>query len=362
MSKLDDARKKINEIDQKMAFLFEERMKASEDVAEYKKEHALPIFDSSREDEIIKRNSSYISDETIREYYVNFLKNNMDISKSYQSRLINGMKVAYSGVEGAFAHIACMKMFKNAIYVSYPDFEAAYKACLNGECDACVLPIENSFAGEVGHVMDLIFSGSLYINQVIDLEVNHNLLAKKGASLKEIKKVTSHPQALSQCAEYIKKHNFEEIEALNTAIASKSVSEGDDYTIASIGSSDTAQLYDLEILEKNINSSRNNTTRFAAFSRSLNEDKSRGELGKHFIIVFTVKNEAGALAQTLNIIGSHNFNMRALRSRPMKELMWNYYFYVELDGDINSNDGKDMMKALEVFCDKLKLVGTYKTN
>ena len=85
-------------------------------------------------------------------------------------------------------------------------------------------------------------------------------------------------------------------------------------------------------------------------------------MGEHFILVFTVLNEAGALAQTLNIIGSHNFNMRALRSRPMKELMWNYYFYVELDGDINSNDGKDMMKALEVFCDKLKLVGTYKTN
>ena len=362
MSKLDDARKKINEIDQKMASLFEERMKASEMVAEYKKEHALPIFDSSREDEVIKRNSSYINDEVIKEYYVNFLKNNMELSKKYQSRLNNGMKVAYSGVEGAFAHIASMKMFKNATYVAYKDFETAYKACLDGECDTCVLPIENSVAGEVGNVMDLVFSGSLYINQVIDLEVNHCLLAKKGASLKDIKKVTSHPQALAQCADYIKKYKFKEIEALNTALASKMVSEGEDLSIASIGSIDTAELYGLEVLERNINSSRNNTTRFAAFSRNLNLDMAKGLVGKHFILVFTVKNEAGALAQTLNIIGSHNFNMRALRSRPMKTLMWNYYFYVELDGDVESQDAKDMMKALEVFCDKLKLVGTYKTN
>ena len=91
----------------------------------------------------------------------------MELSKKYQSRLNNGMKVAYSGVEGAFAHIASMKMFKNATYVAYKDFETAYKACLDGECDTCVLPIENSVAGEVGNVMDLVFSGSLYINQVM---------------------------------------------------------------------------------------------------------------------------------------------------------------------------------------------------
>ena len=362
MNKLEEARKKINEIDQKMALLFEERMKASEDVALYKKEHALPIFDSSREEEIIKRNSEYINDSIIKEYYVNFLKNNMNLSKQYQNRLNNGMKIAYSGVEGAFAHIASMKMFKDATYLSYKDFEEAYEACVKGECDACVLPIENSVAGEVGNVMDLMFNGSLYINQVIDLEVNHNLLAKKGASLKDIKTVISHSQALSQCSEYIKKHKLEEIEAVNTAVASKNVSDSDDYTIASIASIDAAELYNLEVLERNINSNRNNTTRFAAFSRNLNLEKTKGIADKHFVLVFTVKNEAGSLAQTLNIIGSYNFNMRALRSRPMKTLMWNYYFYVELDGDVNSGDAKEMMKSLEVFCDRLKLVGTYKTN
>ena len=118
-------------------------------------------------------------------------------------------------------------------------------------------------------------------------------------------------------------------------------------------------MYGLEVLESNINSSRNNTTRFGAFSRVLNNQSTSNQMEKNSIIVFTVKNEAGALAKTLNIIGSHGFNMRCLRSRPMKELIWNYYFYVELEGNINSQEGKDMLRALNIFCDKLKVVGTY---
>ena len=354
-----DARKKINEIDEQMAKLFEERMEAANKVAEYKIKHALPIYDQSREQEVISRNSKFINDDIIKEYYVNFLKETMNISKQYQSRLMKGMKVAYCGVEGAFAHIAAMKMFKDAIYVNYSDFSSAYQAVANGECDTCVLPLENSFAGEVGLVMDLIFSGSLYINQIMELDVVHNLLAKKGTNLKDIKKVISHQQALSQCLRYIEKHQFETIEAPNTAMAAKYVADSDDYQVAAIASTDTANLYDLEIIESNINTSRNNTTRFGAFSRVLNDDKKANSLGSHFILVFTVKNEAGALAKTLNIIGSHGFNMRSLRSRPMKELIWNYYFYVELEGDINSSEGKDMIRALGIFCDKLKIVGIY---
>lgn len=359
MNKLDEARKKINQIDEQMAKLFEERMKAASEVAEYKVEHALPIFDASREQEVINKNTSYIEDAVIREYYVNFLKDTMNISKKYQSRLMHGMKVAYSGVEGAFAYIAANKMFPGAIYVAYSDFSDAYKAVENSECDACVLPLENSFAGDVGVVMDLMFSGSLFINQVIELEVVQNLMAKKDTTIKNIKTVISHPQALSQCADYIRKHEFEMVEATNTAAAAKMVSEGNDNTLAAIASSDTANLYNLEILESNINSSHNNTTRFGAFSRCLNDTNKSGQMGEHFILVFTVKNEAGALAKTLNIIGSHGFNMRSLRSRPMKELIWNYYFYAELEGNINSGDGRDMLKALQIFCDRLKIVGTY---
>lgn len=359
MNELENTRKRINAIDKEMAALFEERMACSKEVAEYKIRHAMPILDASREQEVINKNLEYIENSLIKEYYVNFLKQTMDISKKYQTRLIEGMRVAYSGVPGAFAHIAAMKMFPKANYISYPSFEEAYIAVETGLCDTCVLPLENSYAGDVGLVMDLIFSGSLYINQVIELEVVHNLLAKKGTNIKDIKKVISHSQALGQCMNYLTGKGFELLEAPNTALASKLVSESNDSTIASIASNETAELYGLEILEKSINSSHNNTTRFGAFSRCFNDDGKSSKMGEHFILVFTVKNEAGALAKTLNIIGSHGFNMRNLRSRPMKELIWNYYFYVELEGNINSNDGKDMIRALNIFCDKLKVVGTY---
>ena len=283
MSELDNARKKINEIDEQMAKLYEERMKCSYQVAEYKIQNALPILDANREKEVIEKNSKYIQDDTIREYYIDFLKHTMDISKKYQSRLMNGMRVAYSGVEGAFAHIAAMKMFPNAIYVSYPNFEEAYNSVVNNECDTCVLPLENSFAGDVGLVMDLMFSGSLYINQVIELEVVQNLLVKKGTKLEDIKKVVSHQQALSQCRDYITKKQFVEEEMANTAVAAKFVADNDDNSIAAIASSDTANIYDLEILDSNINSSHNNTTRFGAFSRSLNEQANLTKMGNHFI-------------------------------------------------------------------------------
>lgn len=362
MDKLDESRQKINEIDKQMADLFEKRLVVAKDIAEYKIAHALPVLDKNREKEVIERNSKQISDNIIREYYINFLQNMMDLSKKYQSRMMQGIKVAYSGVEGAFAHIAATKMFPNATYVSYGDFSKAYRATENGECDVCVLPLENSFAGDVGLVMDLMFSGTLYINQVYELEVVHNLLGKKGVDKKQIKTVISHPQALSQCADYLSRNNIKTMEAQNTALAAKMVAEGEDMSLGAIASSDTATLYNLEILESKINTSNNNTTRFGAFSRCQNTSTPINKMGEHSIIMFTVKNEAGALAETLNIIGAHGFNMRSLRSRPMKELIWNYYFYIELESSVNTDKGKQMLEKLQAFCDKLKVVGVYQYN
>ena len=359
MSELDDYRIKINKIDDEMSKLFVERMEVSKNIADYKLKHALPIYDENREKEVVEKNSRKIEDSTIREYYINFLKNNMDLSKQYQQRVLTGIKVAYSGVEGAFAHIAATKMFPNATYISYGDFGKAYKSVEKGECDVCVLPLENSFNGDVGVVTDLIFSGSLYVNQVFELEVVHNLLAKKGVTKNDIKTVISHPQALAQCGEYLSNNNIKTMEAQNTALAAKLVSDGNDLTLGAIASIDTAKLYNLQVLETNINSSHNNTTRFGAFSRCQNNTVKTSKMGEHFFLVFAVKNEAGALAETLNIIGKYGFNMRSLRSRPMKELIWSYYFFAELEGDINSEKGKQLLIDLSEHCDKLKVAGSY---
>ena len=357
-NKLDKTRKKINEIDLEMARLFEERMKAAEQVAEYKRAHGMPIYDPIREAEVISRGSLAVSDEGVREYYVSFLKETMSLSRAYQNKILNGMRVAYCGTEGAFAHIAACELFPSAEKVAYDGFDTAYAAVEAGECDVCVLPIENSYNGEVGQVCDLMFSGSLYVNGIKELQISQDLLAPRGATLEDIKEVVSHPQALGQCADFIKKHGFLKKEYTNTALAARYVKEKDDKTVAAIASAKAASIFDLDVLVYNINSSRLNTTRFAVFSRVRRRCEEK-RMGNHSIILFTVKHEAGALAKAIEIIGKHGFNMKALKSRPMKELLWQYYFYVEAEGNIDTPEANKMLDELQEYCERLKVVGTF---
>ena len=353
-------RSQISEIDRQMAALFEQRMKICASIAEYKQSCGLSVRDYTREKEMIDRNRKLIEDPEIESYYVRFLRSVVDLSCALQEQKMQGMKVAYSGVEGAFAYIAARQMFPTARLDAQADFATAYRSVENGDVDCCVLPLENSSAGEVGTVMDLLFSGSLFVNQVLDLPVRHQLLGCPGASLKDIHMVISHPQALSQCSDYLNSHGFETQDASNTALAAKQVLELGDPTIAAIASDETARIFGLEILDSNIQDTDVNTTRFAAFSRVPNRPVSpKKREDEHFILVFTVKNEAGALAQTLNIIGAHGFNMRSLRSRPMKNLSWRYYFYLEAEGNIYTENGQDMLRELGAICARLQLAGTY---
>lgn len=360
MNKLEEARLKIQTADKSIAELFEQRMEAAREVVQYKMQNGLPIYDPDQEVKVIERNSDYIQDPVIREYYVSFLKNLIETSKSYQTRLSRGTKVAYSGIPGAFAHIAAQRVFPNAEYVPCPDFESAYRCCERGEADIVVLPIENSYAGDVGGVMDLAFKGDLYVNMMIDLNVTQNLMAVKGARINEIKTVVSHPQALSQCARFIQSHGLEQVEFENTARAAKHVAESGDRTMAAIASAETAAEYGLDILAEQINASTSNTTRFAIFSKARKTPDGKAFSGRNFILMFMVKNEAGALAKALNIIGSHGFNMSNLHSRPTKDAMWSYYFYAELEGNVNSAEGEDLLRQLGTVCEKIKMVGSYR--
>ncbi len=363
MNELQEARNEISAVDAEMAKLFERRMRAAAVIADYKRKNGLSVKDEAREEELIKRNRSYIDSADIESYYVQFLRKTIDLSCEYQARLMEGMRVTYCGVEGAFAHIAAKKMFPGAELTAFSDFAGAYKAVERGEYDCVVLPLENSAAGEVGTVMDLIFSGDLFVNQVIDLSIVHNLLGAPGSAMDGIKTVISHQQALDQCGEYIRSHGFETQAFSNTALAAKYVKECGDRTVAAIASDETSDIFGLSVLDKVINDSKNNTTRFAALSRAQNRPAgSNRRAEENFILVFTVKNEAGALAQTLNIIGAHGFNMRNLRSRPMKDLQWSYFFYIEAEGNINTENGRDMLRELSAVCAKLKLVGTYYSN
>ncbi|MBR6562954.1 MAG: chorismate mutase [Clostridia bacterium] len=356
MTELDKARNIINATDREMAKLFEQRMDAVRMVAHYKKEHGLPVDDLGREADIIAKNSEIVENDDYRSYYVDFLRNNIEVSKRYQHRLLDGMRVAYSGVVGAFANIAAEKIFPDATCIGYPDFAAAYNAALSGECDCALLPVENSFNGDVGKVLDLAFFGALYINGVYEAEIVQNLLGPKGSTIEDIEQVISHPQALGQCAQYIEKHGFEPVEAVNTAVAAKVVAESGRKNLAAIGSEEAAEKFGLVKLEGRINESGNNTTRFAVFSRN-HRDFAAND--KHFIMLFTVNNTAGSLGRAVSVIGEHGFNLRALKSRPTKDLNWEYYFYAEGDGNLGTFEGKAMLADLSSCCSSVKIIASY---
>ncbi len=355
---LNAAREAIRAADEEMAALFLRRMEAVRAVAAYKKEHGLPIEDRAQEKRVIEGRGALVEDPELRAHYVSFLQDVIEGSKRYQRQLTEGLRVAYCGVEGAFAQIAAQRIFPAGQPVSFASFEEAYQAVVSGDCELAVLPIENSYAGEVGQVIDLMFSGSLFVNGVYDLQITQNLLGTQDASLSDVRAVLSHPQALAQCHEYLQARGIEARSAANTAVAARMVAEANDPGLAAIASAETAALYGLEVLDHDINESRDNTTRFAVFSRT--EDRpAQKQKGGAFLLLFTVKDEAGGLAKAVNIISAYDFNMRVLRSRPMKGLPWHYYFYVEAEGNDASENGQKMIAALRGACPIVKVVGRY---
>ena len=358
MNELQQARDEILRIDREMADLFLQRMAAARQIAAYKQAHGLRVEDPQREASLMDRTAELVPDPELRAYYMQFLQNTMAVSKRYQHRLLEGARIAYSGVEGAFAYIAAKRIFPDGIMVSHASFEEAYRAVAEGDCDSAVLPIENSFAGEVGQVTDLMFTGDLHVSGVYDLQVTQNLLGVPGATLADIRQVVSHPQALSQCQSYLRRRGLREISASNTAVAARQVAEAGDKQTAAIASFETAELYGLTVLDHDINESKTNTTRFAVFSRA-ERDGAGSRDNQTFLLLFSVLDEAGSLAKALNVIGEYGFNMKALRSRPMRDLPWHYYFYVEAEGDDSSEQGKRMIQALSSQCDRLKVVGRY---
>ncbi|MGN0526680.1 MAG: bifunctional chorismate mutase/prephenate dehydratase [Acutalibacteraceae bacterium] len=354
--KFNEARKIIADIDKDIAVLFEKRMNAAKDVAEYKKVNGLPIEDLAREESLIKSNSELIKDEEIRSYYINYLKNTMNLSKDFQHKLIDGTRIAFSGVKGAFAEIAVKRIFPDGKAVPYPDFKSAYKAVENGECECAVLPIENSYEGDVVRVMDLTYFGSLYINGIYDLGVEQHLFGTLDASRNSIKKVVSHPQALGQCREYIEERGLQKEEAVNTAVAAESVAKNGDKSVGVICSLEAGHEYGLKLIDRKINKDSANTTRFAVFSRI---PKAYAESDENFIILFTVRDEQGCLGKAVSVFGEYGYNLKSLKSRPSKDVIWNYYFYLEGHGNLTKENEKNMMAKLSKVCTNVRLVGRF---
>lgn len=355
-SDIAEARKNIDRIDREMAELFAERMQAAAVVAAYKEEHGLPVEDKAREAEMIARNTERLP-PAYRPYYRNFLVGTITESKRYQRLLVSGLRVAYSGVEGAFAHVATMRIFgEPGEKVACPDFATAYRSVESGACHCAVLPIENSYAGDVGQVMDLAWRGSLTISGIYDLPLSQCLLAKPGVTLAEVREVVSHPQALAQCQPYLRRQGWIQTTAVNSAVAARTVAAGERREVAVIAARETADLYGLQVLENDINEQKSNTTRFAVFSTAACEIKPSDN---HFVLLFSCKNQPGALGDAISVISRHDYNLKCLKSHPTGVENWAYYFYAEGEGNLGTEAGQTMRRELERVCNSVRVLGSF---
>ena len=353
MNSLETARAQINRIDREMAALFEERMEAVEAIIQYKKENHLEILDAGREREVVRRNSQLIQNPQLAEYYADFITHLMGLSKEYQARLLHRDWVGYQGVEGAFSHIASRRLFPHGQIHSYQSFEAVFDALDQGEIAYGVIPIENSFTGDVGNVLELLWAHDCYITNLYDLPIVQNLLAPKGTRLDQVRQVYSHPQALAQSQKFLQDLKLTPVPYGDTALAAKYVSQEGDPAKAAIASAETADLYGLEVLVPSINTSTENTTRFAVVSKNLPLD------GNRFSLLFAVSHDAGSLAKVIQIIAQRGFSLESIKSRSMHSTPWQYFFYVEVIGRLRSPEGEGLLEAIRPACSHLRVLGVY---
>ncbi len=272
------------------------------------------------------------------------------------------MKAAYSGIEGSYAGIAASLICPGAERIAFRSFKDAYRSVQEENCDLAILPIENSYAGEVGQVTELMFHGGLTIHGVYELPIRHCLLGVPGSCIEGIRTVVSHPQALEQCGDYIEKNGFKTTAYENTARAARYVGTQNDPAVAAIASKETARIYGLDVLQEDINDSSDNTTRFAVFKKQdirYNDTEFDPDHKINSILLFTVKHESGTLARALSVLSDFGYNMRMIRSRPLKNRNWEYYFYTEVEGNLFSPKGKQMLAGLQYECGEIKVAGTY---
>ena len=353
MDDLQQARIKINEIDAEMAKLFEQRMDCVKAVIAYKKAHDMAVLDVNRERAVIEKNRNLIEQEAYRPYYEAFIRDVMKVSRAYQKASMYHDKVVYAGALGAFSHIEAKELFPDAALVHLPTFQEVVEQVENGDAAYGVLPFENSYTGEVGENMDLILSHDIYIHQMYDLKIEQNLMGIKGAKLSDITQVYSKDQAISQSRKFLEGRGMKLIPYPNTALAAQYVAEEGDIHKAAIASRDTAELYGLEILAENINTSNDNTTRFIVIANHLPDQGNRVSL------VFTTAHVTGALAKVMALISERGFNMESIHSRSLKEESFAYYFYVELIADRQSEAFRTLYEEMKGLCKYIKIAGSY---
>ena len=374
---LEELRKKVNNIDDQIVDLFVERMKVASGIAGAKAESNLPVLDMRRENAVLQRVMEHAGEEF--ELYTKTLYHTMfDVSRSYQAGLLikdtplsaeilknienplmefpRKAVVACQGTEGSYAERACSRLFDIPNTMFFRNFENVFHAVETGLCQYGVLPIENSSAGSVTEVYDLMVRHKFYIVKSLKLHINHALLAKQGTDFSKIKEIISHEQALSQCSEFLKSLPNVKITIFeNTATAAKYVAESDRDDIAAISSPECAKLYGLQILNHDIQNNQNNYTRFICIAKNMEIYAGSNKIS----LMLSVSHKPGSLYQMIGKIACRGFNLCKLESRPIPGRDFEFRFYFDLDASVFSSDVITLLKDMELAADEFSFLGCY---
>ena len=374
---LKEIRGKIDEIDNSLVELFVKRMEMSAQVADYKKANNLPIYVPAREREILQEVATKAGPEMSN--YTRVLYSMLfELSRSYQRKrntettplyqtITNSIEntpklfpqapmVACQGVEGAYSQIACEKIFKAPMIMYFKNFDGVFNAIDQGLCQYGILPIENSTAGSVKKVYDLMIHHNFSIVKTFRMKVDHNLIAKPGAALSDIRVIYSHEQAINQCSDFLKGlKDVQVISVENTAVAASMVAQSDRTDVAAISSRSCEDLYNLKSLADSIQDEGNNRTRFICISKKLEiypgSDKTS--------IMMVLSHKPGALYKVLARMYVLGINVIKLESRPIPDRDFEFMFYFDLETSIYSEEFVQLMCELDELCEEFKYLGSY---
>jgi len=377
---LGKIREKIDKLDSQLVELLEERLEIVQEVAQFKKQTGKRIFDEEREKEVVQKNLKRVKNKELNHYIELILKDIMDSSKEYQkfkigisTKYVNDLdlkdkKLGYTGVPGSYAYEVLMNILKNNKNLDVNSIEEnknifhfnshkeLVEAVHTKKIDIGILPIENSIVGEVRDSIDLINTKNIHIIGEVRHKISHNLLGVKGSRIEDIRNIYSHDQAFMQCSQFLSKHEWHLNRMTNTAISGKYIAAEGKKENACIANMKTKEVYGLELLKKNINNEEENYTRFFIISN----EKAVIDGSDKISIVTSANNESGALIGLLQIFYKYGLNMVNLKSRPRANKPWEYYFYIDFEGNMSSEKVRMALEEMREKSNYLQILGNYK--
>lgn len=376
MLDLGEIRSKIDNIDKQLIELFEERMELCEKVAQYKIKTGKKVLDEEREKAKLEAIQAMVQKPSNIHAIDDLFSQIMANSRKMQYRLLEettqtlrepyeaidtidkeNCTVVYQGVEGAYSYIAMKRFFGREVnHFAVATWRDAMEAVKEEKADYAVLPIENSTAGIVADVYDLLQEYNNYIIAETYVKVEHALLGLPGTDLDKVTTVYSHPQGLMQCEGFLMKHkDWQQISQSNTAGSAKKILEEKDLTHVAIASEEAAEVYGLEVLKNKINDFDNNTTRFVIVTKNRKFVKDAQKMS----IVFETANKAGTLYNLLSHIIYNGLNMNKIESRPIEGRTWEFRFFVDFEGNIDDASVMNALRGIEEEAVSIKLLGNY---